>query len=138
MKPIPLNDILDRLKAIAENSLFRHGDFAYPFEFVELKRKDVSDLIFKHNASTENVLGVLMAQKKWFSFKPDFKEWVDKQDWVFRWTAVKNKKPILCLDIKKEKSSALDDPCNIRFLLIHWSNDRFIGLKTTVNYSQHF
>lgn len=138
MKPIPLHDVIDRLKAIAANCQFHHNDFAYPFEVVALTKKDVSEIIFKKGARTDNVLGVIMAQKKWRSTQPDFRDWIDKQDWVFRWTAVNNSKPILCLDTRNESKSALDDRTNTRFLLIQWGHDNFIGLKTTVNYSTGF
>ncbi len=138
MKPIPLNEVIQRLNDICQHCKFRHNDFAYPFEYVTLGRRQISELIFKKNARTDNVLGVLMAQKKWFSPDPDFRQWCDKQDWVFRWTAVNNKKAILCLDIENERSSALDDYCNTRYLLIQWSNEKFIGLKTTVNYTPQF
>jgi hypothetical protein len=125
----------NRLKAIAENSLWHYGGYATKIDFVILTQFEVNDLIHKRGAETRSALADIMEQRKWFSMREDFHKWVDEQELLFRVASLTYLYPLLCFEVRPETATT-HELVNERFILLNWKGLKaFIGLKTTICYT---
>jgi len=124
-------EFIAELPRIAEKAKFSFNGYESPFQAVTLTDKEVTELIIIRNYTTDNVLAVLRESEKWH-FTAEQKHRMKDLDSLFRWTAVENELPLLCLESPIEKQTQTSDV----YLLLRLRSDCFMGLKTSRCYLQ--